>query len=266
MSTETINAVPEGAAPATPAKTVLSPAAAWPFPTRTVQDLFVTVPETTLPNGTVVPAFQVGQYFCSQDADGKLAVSASGKPWVEINYDDARKACADAGYALLTELQALAIAHNIAQQDANWTGGKVGEGDLIQGLHLDPDDVDEAYAGDYEPTDPAERRWFVLSNGERICDAAGNVYSWIFDNVQGDENGLVAHAFAADSPSVTTAPFPSMERGVGWYPGAGSNWSGRALFRGGYWYSGGAAGVFDLDGGWPVGANGDVGFRCTKGL
>jgi hypothetical protein len=230
----------------------------------TAQHLFVTVPETTLPNGTVVPAFQVGQYFCSQGADGKAAVSATAKPWVDIDYAAARQACANAGFALLTELQALAIAVNVAQQDANWSGGKVGDGTLMQGLHLDLDDVDEPYAGDFVSRDPAERRMFVLSNGQTICDAAGNLYSWIFDDVQGDENGLVARAFAADSPSVTSAPLPSMKQGMGWYPKAGSDWSGYALIRGGYWCSDSHAGVFDLGGVWPDVAGDGVGFRCTK--
>lgn len=38
-----------------------------------VENLFVTVPETTLPGGLVVPAFQVGQYLCSKGA-GKSVV------------------------------------------------------------------------------------------------------------------------------------------------------------------------------------------------
>ena len=54
---------------------------------------FVTVPEVTLPNGVVVPSFQVGVYFASKGDDGKAAVSATAKPWVRITYFDARKAC-----------------------------------------------------------------------------------------------------------------------------------------------------------------------------
>lgn len=237
------------------------------------QNLFVTVPETTLPcvivGGAVtrpaitVPAFQVGQYFCSQGADGKAAVTPGGQPWTDIDYHGARKACADAGFALVTELQALAIAFNVYQQDANWTGGTVGEGDLIQGLRFDRNDVDEPFAGDHVPADD-ERRMFVLSNGMPICDAAGNLYSWIFDDVQGDENGLVAQAFAADSPSIATAPHPSMERGMGWYPTAGRDWSSDALIRGGFWYSGAHAGVFYLYHVWPDHGSDFVGFRCTK--
>jgi hypothetical protein len=114
--------------------------------------------------------------------------------------------------------------------------------------------------------DPREARVFTLSNGEQIVDAAGNLYTWIFDDVQGDENGLVARPFAADSPSITSAPHPSMERGVGWYPDADTDWSGYALLRGGCWGSNDLAGVFLLDIDWPVYGNVVVGVRCTKGL
>lgn len=223
--------------------------------------LFITVPETTLPNGTVVPSFPVGKYACSRSDDGKAIVVADRKPWVEINYNEAREACTAAGFNLLTELQALAIAHDIVQQDINWTGGKVGEGKVFMGLHKW--NVEEAQAGDYESDDPEERRWHQLSNGERIYDFAGNVYTWVFDDVQGAETGL-SGKIAADSPSLTTAPFPSMENGMGWRPDGARDGSGDALIRGGGWSSGSYAGVFYLLYGWPVGRYGSVGFRCTK--
>jgi formylglycine-generating enzyme required for sulfatase activity len=118
--------------------------------------------------------------------------------------------------------------------------------------------------GNFLPGNPTENRWFVLSNGSRICDAAGNIYSWIFDDVQGDSSGIVARAFAADSASIATPPVSSEERGIGWYPPAGRDWSGRALIRGGCWGSGGSAGVYRLDVGWPGDDRSSVGFRCTK--
>jgi hypothetical protein len=135
---------------------------------------FVTVPETTLPNGTIVPSFEVGQYACSKDAENKLAINADGNPWVRISYHDARNSALDAGIKLITELQWLAIAHNAAYQDCNWTKGKVGEGKLFRGLHKS--NVSRAQPGNHEPTDPKERRWLTLSNGERICDMNGNLY------------------------------------------------------------------------------------------
>jgi hypothetical protein len=184
-------------------------------------------------------------------------------PWVEINYDEARKACAVAGYDLLAETRALAIAYDISQQDINWTDGKVGEGKIFQGIHKD--NVSEAQAGTYESDDAEERRWHQLSNGERIYDFSGNCYTWVFDDVQGDENGLTGK-IAADSISLTTAPAKSQKNGVGWYPEGGANWSGDTLLRCGFWLSVSYAGVFLLGVGSPKRRYSDVGFRCTKSL
>jgi formylglycine-generating enzyme required for sulfatase activity len=226
-----------------------------------MQNHFITIPETTLPSGLVVPGFQVGQYVCAQGDDGQAVVTPEGAPWVNINYAEAKEACQKAGYQLLTESQWLAIAWNASQQDINWTGGKVGEGDLFQGLRNDT--VNGAMPGNFESSDPTEQRWLTLSNGERICDLNGNVFQWLEDDVQGDENGLIAKAFAADSPSLTTAPYPSQKKGMGWHPGAGTNWSGYALIRGGCWGSESNAGAFSLGVGWPDLRYDSVGFRCT---
>ena len=221
----------------------------------------VLVPETTLPGGLVVPAFRVGRFLASQGPDGLPVSVADRAPWVSIDYHNARKVCAAAGLALITETQALALAWQASQQAANWTGGAVGEGDLFQGLRKGTDFC--ARPATFETADTDEHRWLQLANGERICDLNGNAYSWVFDDIQGDENGLIAKAFAAESPSIATAPFPSTEKGMGWRPSAGSNWSGYALVRGGCWLSVSYAGAFNLGDGWPGSAYGVVGFRCT---
>lgn len=224
--------------------------------------LFITVPEVTLPGGLVVPSFQVMQYIASRGPAGIPQSVAAEMPWVEINYTDARKACAVAGYDILAETRALAIAYDISQQGINWTGGKVGEGKIFQGIHKD--NVSEAQAGTYESDDAEERRWHQLSNGERIYDFSGNCFTWVFDDVQGDENGLTGK-IAADSISITTAPAKSQKNGVGWYPEGGANWSGFALIRGGYWGDS-SAGVFNLNYDYPGFRFDHVGFRCTKSL
>lgn len=221
---------------------------------------YITIPETTLPNGHVEPAFLVGQFLCSKGADGKAQVTAEDAPWVRINFADAKAACEAIGAALITETQALAIAHNAAAQDCNWTKGKVGEGKLFRGLRKG--NVSSAQPGIYEPEDKKERRWLTLSNSERICDLNGNAYSWIFDNAQGDAGGL-AGIIEADSMSLQ-APFPSMGKGMGWRPNRRCDWSGYALVRGGCWCSESYAGVFRLGGYWPDYEGGYVGFRCTK--
>jgi len=230
----------------------------------TTGDQFITVPETTLPCGTVVPSFQVGQYAASKSSDGKAVITADGKPWTSINFENAKQACLDAGYSLITETQWLAIAHNVVNVDANWTKGKVGEGKLFRGIRKG--NVSEAQAGDFDPTDKKERRWLTLSNGEKICDMNGNVFSWIFDDLHGDEKGVINKPFDTKDPSISTAPYPSLEKGMGWRPDCARNWSGGALFRGGYWGSDDAAGVFRLSYDWPGYDGYRVGFRCTKSL
>lgn len=223
---------------------------------------YITVPQVTLPDGTVVGSFLAAKYLSSRGAGGYAISTADGKPWVNINYDDARKACMLSGATLILESQALAIAYDISQQDINWTGGKVGTGSIYQGLHLGS--VSEAKPASFEPQE-SERRWHQLSNGERIYDFAGNAFTWVFDNAQGDIDGKNSK-ITADSISLTTAPYPSTEKGMGWRPDGARDWSGGALIRGGCWNSESLAGVFFLDGGWPDGELDYVGFRCTKGL
>lgn len=220
---------------------------------------FITVPAVTLPNGTAMPSFQVGQYLCSEDPEGEVSIAPHVAPWTRINFAEAQRACATIDGKLITELQYLAIAYDISQQDINWSGGKVGEGHIFQGLHLGT--VDGPQPGEFTPGEECERRWHQLSNGERVYDFAGNAYTWVFDDVQGDLAGVVAHSFAADSPSIMTAPYPSMEKGMGWRPRAGSNGSGLALVRGGYWNDGDNAGVFNLNNDSPDNRNDNVGFR-----
>ena len=240
------------------------------------KDIFIQVPETTLPGGVIVPAFKVAAYLstagvlnpagvaCKRVGDRlprQSAVTADGHPWTDINYRDANKAAEAAGFKLITETQWLVIAWLIYQQDINWTGGKVGEGSLYQGLRKDS--VDCAQPASYEPSDPDERTWHLLPNGDRIYHFSGNAFSWVFDDVQGDESGLIAKKFSENTPSLMT-PYPSLEKGMGWRPSAGSNWSGNALVRGGCWYSESLAGAFDLNSGWPDYRVDLVGFRCTK--
>lgn len=222
---------------------------------------FVTIPETTLPGGRIVPAFRVGTFLASKDDNGRVAINAEGTPWVNINFAEAKAACQKAGYALITESQALALAYWVAAQAGNWTGSKVGKGKLLQGLRKWS--VRSAQPGSYTSKDMDECRAFVLPGGERIYDVAGNAYTWIFDDIQGDKQGLVAKPFAKDSPSLVI-PYPGEDKGQGWTPRHSADWSGSALLRGGFWDSEADAGAFFLDYVWPGYRGGGVGFRCTQ--
>jgi len=44
-------------------------------------DRFIIVPAVTLPSGTLVPSFQVGQYACGRGEDGKAIVTPEAAPW-----------------------------------------------------------------------------------------------------------------------------------------------------------------------------------------
>lgn len=224
-------------------------------------DQFITVPETTLPDGSIVPSFQVGQFACGKGEDGKLVITAEAAPWVRINFEEAKAACEAAGYRLITERQWLSIAYNASQQGCNWTKGKVGEGKLFRGIRKG--NVSSAQPGSFEPEDKKERRWLTLSNGERICDINGNVFQWVFDDVQGNESGLIAKPFAEDCASLQ-APYPSCKKGMGWRPDGSRDWSGDVLIRGGCWDSESDVGAFGLGYGWPDYRYDLVGFRCTK--
>lgn len=222
---------------------------------------FVTVPTTTLPDGRVVPSFQYARYPASKGADGRLVLDPAAKPWVSITYHNAAAACDAAGYELARETQELAVRHLVCQVDANWTGGKVGHGTIYQGLHRGT--VGSAQAADYVAGED-ERSWHVLPNGERIYGLAGNIYTYVHDDVQGDERGLVAGRLNADSPSLMTAPHQSKQKGMGYRPDGDRGWSGLALVRGGCWHGGDDAGVFALLYAYPDNAGDDVGFRYTK--
>lgn len=223
---------------------------------------FVTVPARTLPSGLFVPAFQYAKYPASKGTDGKLVHSASTKPWVNVTQNEAIAACAEVGLQLARESQELSIRLDVCGVDANWTGGKVGQGKVYQGLHLGS--VSSAQAADYVSCNSLERSWHMLSTGEKVYGLAGNIYTRVFDDIQGDARGLIAKKFAAGSASIATAPHPSRENGMGYNPPAGTDGSGRALVRGGYWSDGDSAGVFDLDRVSPVRRFDRVGFRCTK--
>jgi hypothetical protein len=222
---------------------------------------FVLIPRTTLPGGLVVEAFWYARYPASKGADGKLVHDISAKPWVNVNFDQAGAAAEAAGLQLVRETQELAVRHLICQQPENWTSGKVGEGSVYQGLHRGT--VSSAQPADYKAGDD-ERNWHVLPGGERVYGVAGNVYTWTHDDVQGDERGLVAGRLKSDSISLTTAPYPSKEKGMGYRTVGDCDWSGLALFRGGFWYDGGDAGVFRLGCSRPRHSHVFVGFRCTK--
>lgn len=225
-------------------------------------DGYIQMPATTLPNGHIEPAFKVAARPCSEGDDGAPLVDGKAKPRVNMSYRKAKDWLLGAGLKMLTAAQGLAIAINIASVDENWTGGKVGEGEIYRGLYRGT--VSGAQAADYVSPHENERRWHKLTTGAIIWDFSGNVFCWMHDNLHGDEEGLVKGSIPADSMLLTSAPAPSQTKGVGYIPSGPLSWNGRALVRGGCWSSGGDAGVFLVSGDWPDYGVSDVGVRSTK--
>lgn len=212
----------------------------------------------------VVADFLVGRFMTRFNDDGTATISADAVPTTYISYDDALPKLEAAGLKMLTLAQSHVLALEVLEQGANWSGGEVGKGKLMQGLHMGT--VRGAVDGNYVSPNEEERRGFVLSNGEIVNDVAGHLYAWLFDDVHGDERGLVkTDSLPVDSPAVY-APYEAGTHGIGYPMDEGDDLSGGALIRGGCWSSGGYAGVFGVDGGWPGGDVGDVGVRSTKDL
>jgi hypothetical protein len=220
----------------------------------------VTVPDTVV-GGQLVPSFRVGKYLSGFGAFGTIRIDPWSVPWTSISYLKAKSVCAESGMALLTERQALAIAYNILKQPVNWTGGAVGHGRLYQGLHKGLCDAPQP--ANHSSSCLSERRWHVLSNGETIFDVSGNAYSWIFDDVQGDANGVVAGPFSPNSPTVERSEEWPYEIGAGDGPSAGDDFRGEALVRGGHWFSGDVAGIFHLRTHQVERGEPEIGFRVT---
>jgi hypothetical protein len=209
-----------------------------------------------------VPAFKIEQFLGSVDADGKAICTTTGKPKNNISQREAIKACTDAGRKITRGSQALAISLNIASVAANWTEGEVGKGELIRGLHRGT--VNGPVTNDYVSPHDNERRYHILSNGYKLYDWSGHLYEHLFDDIHGDENGVVKGSIPADSPYLTSAPFPSDEKGMGNFPDGPLSWSGIALVRGGCWLSDGGAGAFGLCVWYPENRYDRIGFRSTK--
>lgn len=214
---------------------------------------FIPVAETTLPGGLVVPAFEVSRYQCGIEIGGELVSGvAKGASWLNPTFSEAKHAAAAAGYTLMKESQWLALAYQITATPTNWISGKVGVGRMYQGARHGNSSI-------------SERKYHTLPSGEKVYQLLAREGHWVFDDIQGDKEGLIASPFKKDSPSIVI-PFPAENKGQGMSPSPGANGVGNAIVRGGTWSSSsGSMGLFRLQYGWPYKGTSAVGFRCTRG-
>ncbi len=226
-------------------------------PEVNLDELFLTVPQVILLDGTIIPSFQVARYVASKAhlemLNNNVTVPiAEAMPWVKVTLDEAKAACQEMGGRLITATQWLAIAYDIAHQASNWDSGIVGVGNLFQGLEQKT--VENIKPGNYVSPDHNVQRWFTLSNGEKICDMNGNVYEWVFDDIQDSRNRFVAKPIDKYFIALITFQLKNNERS-------------RVLDRGSYWSSVLNAGMFNLDQFYGFDFSYDaIGFRCTKRL
>lgn len=138
--------------------------------------------------------FCVGKYE-AKNVGGAAVSRAEGVPWTNISQSDAMAAAGSACVScrLIGEAEWLTIAHNIANNSSNWTGGSVGSGTLFTG-HSDnspgavlaaSSDDGSGYSGTLNSVSSGanQRRTLNLNNGEVIWDFAGNAAEWMADRV-----------------------------------------------------------------------------------
>lgn len=118
----------------------------WPGPVSGL-DVFLPLPETILPDGTVVPPFKVGVYGARYmlSSAGNTLTHDGFRNYASIGYvepalatgytqQQAKAACESVGEKLPTLNQWLALAQRAAQHPDNWDSGKVGAGAMRGGV------------------------------------------------------------------------------------------------------------------------------------
>jgi hypothetical protein len=246
------------------------------------------------PSLGVTNAFCVAQ-FEMKNVSGVATSQAASTPWASINITNAKTACTSlgTGYDLISNPEWMTIAYEIEKTASNWSSGVVGTGMLNRG-HSDNSpgsalavtDVNDPYNGTGNNSGQAagsgweQRRRHTLSNGQTIWDLAGNIFEWVnwslggpltygptscnsgeFPNVSC--GALSAADYMPGNPGGAPAAGYNRNYGLGYFDGLEQG-TGGAIRRGGLWWHGTSAGVFQLaTDGLGVFQVNYIGFRCV---
>ncbi|MCT4642246.1 MAG: formylglycine-generating enzyme family protein [Bacteriovoracaceae bacterium] len=105
---------------------------------------------------------------------------ATNQPWRNINANQAAAECESlgSGYRLISNEEWMAIARDVEDVDANWTGGSVGSGCLFAGKSSSGCGYSSGATPDHGETRNI-RAGHTLKNGKTIFDLSGNLTEWV---------------------------------------------------------------------------------------
>lgn len=144
-------------------------------------------------------------------------------PWVSITRNNARTACTDAGFRLISNAEWQTVARSLEATASNWSGGAVGTGLMFRG-HSDNNpagpqaisDSADVYSDTGNTAAQAmgsgkeQRRSMTLANGAVIWDLAGNVWEWVYDDISGNDT---TPTVTASSEFTNTTYYPAADTG-----------------------------------------------------
>ncbi len=209
--------------------------------------------------------------------------TAEGLPWRMLSIEQAKVECQSLGigYDLISNAEWMAMAEDLENQNANWSGAVVGTGCLFRGNNGTADACGYAKGAIDSGAARDNKARLFLSNGSEIWDVAGNVTEWIDWDKQGvislaptyctdtwteintdicDDNLTDLYFLPRNPAGISPSSTYDSSYGLGKFEGG----SGGAATRGGSYQYADFAGVFGLSlSGTLLSAQQDIGFRCV---
>lgn len=192
--------------------------------------------------------------------------------WNNISLAEAKHACSSIGAHLMNNAEWMAIADDVAKNDANWIDGK-GTGSLKRG-NVGSDSLKGGYAiaGSVDYGTGNDYAKLSLTNGDEIWHFSGNLSEWLS---YGDSSMSFIPSAWLEYPSVDVNSFGKTSysnigpenKSYGSTKGVGKvrrEEGGSYFLRGGSYLDTDNAGIYSLDALLASDASGTIGFRCAK--